>query len=215
MQRNWLARLGCAALFVGLALAFVPSAQAQRGMRGVGRGYVGQGSSYYGYYPYSGWNLGYGYGSYPGAYTYYGGPAYGTWTPGANYYPAPNYSMSPGNFSQPATAAQGNVPNANPMPATGQTGVQTQSMYQPSAGTALIVVRLPADAKLLIDDLPTTETGPVRQFVTPGALDPGKPYHYTLKAQWTENGQPVTRERKAEFQAGGQVNVDFMSGTEK
>jgi uncharacterized protein (TIGR03000 family) len=106
---------------------------------------------------------------------------------------------------------------------TMQPPTTTASMYAPMPGTmsgatqqtALITVRLPADAKLTVDDLPTNETGAVRQFVTPGALEAGKTYHYTLKAEWVDNGQPVKRERKVDFQAGGQVNVDFNSGSEQ
>jgi uncharacterized protein (TIGR03000 family) len=95
------------------------------------------------------------------------------------------------------------------------TPVTTESLFRPTPETALITVRLPADATLLVDDMPTTPTGRVRQFVTPGRLEPGKQYSYNLKAQWTENGQPVTRERKIDFQAGGQVNVDLMTGTQQ
>jgi len=205
--------------------------------------YYGYGSPYsmwnpgYGYGGYSGT---YGYAN-PG---YYGGTTgYGTTgyyyppstyysTPGFGYnsYPTYNYSTPTTNYATPSVAGvvnnqlnqypnlyppTGTVTQAQAMQAQPMQTMQTQSMYQPSAGTALITIRLPADAMLWVDDVQTTQTGPMRQFVTPGALTPGQTYHYTLKAQWNQNGQPVMRERKIDFQAGGQVNVDFTSGTEQ
>jgi uncharacterized protein (TIGR03000 family) len=88
-------------------------------------------------------------------------------------------------------------------------GMQTQSAYTPASNAARIVVRLPADAQLWVDDYQSTQTGPVRQLNTPASLEPGKTYHYTLKAQWNQNGQPVTQERAVSFQAGQSVDVDF------
>ena len=69
---------------------------------------------------------------------------------------------------------------------------------------------VPANAKLWVDDLPTTQTGTAREFVTPPSLEPGKTYRYTIRAQWEENGQPVTRERTVEFQAGKSIIVDAL-----
>jgi uncharacterized protein (TIGR03000 family) len=88
-------------------------------------------------------------------------------------------------------------------------GVQTQSAYAPATNAARIVVRLPADAQLWVDDYQSNQTGPVRQLNTPASLEPGRAYHYTLKAQWNQNGQPVTQERTVSFQAGQSVDVDF------
>jgi uncharacterized protein (TIGR03000 family) len=204
MRRNWLTQLGCLAGVAAVALTFVPAAHAQRMMRSDGRMYGGYQSGYVN--PYSGWNQGFGYGSYPGAYSNYSYPGYSSGIPGS-YYSMPGYYNAPST-----TAAAGNLPNQYQYPMAGAIN-QAQWMSPPTAGTALITVRLPADATLLVDDLPTTQTGPMRQFVTPGALEPGKPYHYNLKAQWTENGQPVTRERKVDFQAGGQAMVDFTRPT--
>jgi uncharacterized protein (TIGR03000 family) len=93
-------------------------------------------------------------------------------------------------------------------PGSGSTG--TQSLYRPPAGTASILVRLPANAKLWMNDQEmTTVSGPERQFVTPATLEPGKTYHFDLKSQWEESGQTVTRERGMDFQVGNQVIVDF------
>src|SRR5437868_6480169 len=76
-------------------------------------------------------------------------------------------------------------------------------------GTARITLQVPANAKVWVDDLPTSQTGAVREFVTPGVLEPSKTYRYTIRAQWEENGQTVTRERTVEFQSGSAVIVNL------
>jgi len=71
---------------------------------------------------------------------------------------------------------------------------------------ATIVVSLPADARLTIDDSPTTSTSSRRVFVSP-ALEPGKTYHYTLKAEATRDGKPVHVEERVTVQAGRETEV--------
>jgi uncharacterized protein (TIGR03000 family) len=75
--------------------------------------------------------------------------------------------------------------------------------------TAKVTVRLPADAKLWVDGQPTKQTGAVRQFVTPPVLRPGQPYQYKFRAEWAENGVPVSRERTVAVSAAKAVDVDF------
>jgi uncharacterized protein (TIGR03000 family) len=67
--------------------------------------------------------------------------------------------------------------------------------------TATIVVDLPADAKLLIDDTATTSTGANRVFQSP-ELKPGKTFHYTLTAEVVRNSKPVKIEQVIEVKAG-------------
>jgi uncharacterized protein (TIGR03000 family) len=66
---------------------------------------------------------------------------------------------------------------------------------------ATIVVELPADAKLLIDNAATNSTGGSRAFQSP-TLSPGKDYHYTLKAEVVRDGKPVQVERVVDVKAG-------------
>jgi len=235
MRRSWLRTLGGAALVAAVALMFVPVVQAQRMMRPGGQVMSGIQTGYNYAAPYMGWNQGFGYGNYPGGYANYNYGNLGNYPGnlGYNYsqmpnyygnYQTPNYSYQTPSYSgQPmygsSYPAQGYYnpsmasgtfypPNMNTM--TGVVG-QPQGFQQPQTppDNALITVRLRPDAKLMVDDMPTNETGPVRQFVIPGSLERGKTYHYNLKAEWNENGQPVKRERKVDFQAGGQVVVDF------
>jgi uncharacterized protein (TIGR03000 family) len=73
----------------------------------------------------------------------------------------------------------------------------------------ILVVRLPANAKLDIEDTPTKSTGEVRTYRSP-PLAPGKNYTYTLKATWKEGDKEVVRERSVAVHAGEVVRVDLF-----
>jgi uncharacterized protein (TIGR03000 family) len=153
-------------------------------------GYSRYGYPYYRYgvglglgYPYYYNNYGYGY-PYSYGYSY---PDYGS------YY-VPSYGAADAFPPAASTSAYPPAESAPP-PAT--------------AGSAHLTVQLPADARLWIDGQPTVQTGAVRTFETPANLDPARGYSYLLRAEWVENGQPVARERRVDFQAGGQVVVNM------
>jgi uncharacterized protein (TIGR03000 family) len=76
----------------------------------------------------------------------------------------------------------------------------------PTPGT--IVVELPSDAKLTIDDGATASTSSVRTFVTP-ELAPAKTFSYVLKAQIVRDGQTLTAEQKINVQAGVETRVNL------
>ena len=92
----------------------------------------------------------------------------------------------------------GKAPEKAPMP-----GQKKKSMLP---APATIVVELPADAKLLIDNEATTSTGNSRVFQSP-ALSPDKEYHYTLKAEIIRDGKPIKIERVVEVTAGNVTPV--------
>ncbi len=71
---------------------------------------------------------------------------------------------------------------------------------------ATIIVSLPADARLSIDDAPTTSTSERRVFVSP-ELNPGRQYHYTLKAEWNRDGKNVVVTKEVAVSAGNQTAV--------
>jgi uncharacterized protein (TIGR03000 family) len=78
--------------------------------------------------------------------------------------------------------------------------------------TATIVVSLPADAKLSVEDQPTTSKSERRTFVsTP--LQSGRQYYYTLKAEINRDGKPVTETRRVIVQAGKETQVKFDFNT--
>jgi uncharacterized protein (TIGR03000 family) len=161
-------------------------ALAQHHSSGGGGGNRGGGSSYHhdGGHNYHG---GYGYGGYG-----YGGFGLSLYSP---YYASPyyGYSLSPYLYANP-------VPNYYPPP--------NETLPPPSMLPASIVVLVPADAKVWFDDTLTRSTGESRTYDTP-PLTPDRVYHYTVRAQWTEKGQPVELTKQIDFQGGRQTVVDF------
>jgi uncharacterized protein (TIGR03000 family) len=120
------------------------------------------------------------------------------YTPETQPNQAPGTPPSPGNRS----AAEGPPPPAASPPVT-----------PPVTGAAQFTVRVPADAKLWVENFQSKQTGPVRVYHTPANLQTGKAYEYTFRAQWQENGQTVTRDRTARFGVGSELTVDFTRET--
>lgn len=71
---------------------------------------------------------------------------------------------------------------------------------------ATIVVSLPADAKLFVDDAVTTSTTATRAFASP-ALEQGKDYFYTLKAEVVRDGKTYSASRRVAVRAGEETAV--------
>jgi uncharacterized protein (TIGR03000 family) len=76
----------------------------------------------------------------------------------------------------------------------------------PKAAPARIVVNVPADAKLTIDDAATVSTSARRVFTSPD-LPMGREFHYTLKAEWTRDGKPVVISKQVVVRAGEETDV--------
>jgi uncharacterized protein (TIGR03000 family) len=74
--------------------------------------------------------------------------------------------------------------------------------------TSTIVVHLPAEAKLFVDNVACPLTSDERSFRTP-KLQPGRQYYYMLKAEVTRDGEPVVETKKIYVAAGKKVTVDF------
>jgi uncharacterized protein (TIGR03000 family) len=73
---------------------------------------------------------------------------------------------------------------------------------------ATIIVTLPAEAKLLIDDAATTSTTARRVFVSP-TLEPGKEYFYNLKVEFVRDGKTLNAAKKVSVTAGNETTVNF------
>jgi uncharacterized protein (TIGR03000 family) len=74
--------------------------------------------------------------------------------------------------------------------------------------SARVTVQLPADANLWVNDKACPLTSAKRSFVT-AALEPGRSYYYTLRAQVQRNGQLLTQTRRVDVVAGREVDVRF------
>jgi uncharacterized protein (TIGR03000 family) len=78
---------------------------------------------------------------------------------------------------------------------------------------AKLIVELPADAKLYIDDQPMKTTAAVRQFNTP-ELQPGLTYYYMVRVEVAKEGAPPqTVTRRVLVRAGEEVTADFKDMT--
>jgi uncharacterized protein (TIGR03000 family) len=77
---------------------------------------------------------------------------------------------------------------------------------QPKALSAAILVHLPADAKLTVDDHATTSTSATREFITP-PLERGRIFHYTLKAEFVRGGETIRVEKNVPVRADKETTV--------
>lgn len=75
---------------------------------------------------------------------------------------------------------------------------------------ARVVVRLPADARLWVDQVECPLPGTVRAFDTPD-LNPEQSYSYTLRVAVQRDGRTVEDSRRIDFASGQQVEVDFTN----
>ncbi len=118
-------------------------------------------------------------------------------------YAAPAVAYAAPAVAPAVPAAPAQVPQAipaQPKPVPSKVAVP--------ADKATVVVRLPKDAKLWVDEVSCPLTSDVRSFNTP-ALKTGRKYFYTLKAEVVRDGKPVTEARRVLVAAGKRVDVDF------
>lgn len=74
---------------------------------------------------------------------------------------------------------------------------------------ARVVVELPADAKLYIDNHLTRSSESVRSFRTP-ALAPGQTYYYELRAELVVDGKVYEQKRRVEVRPGQEIVERFQ-----
>lgn len=71
-----------------------------------------------------------------------------------------------------------------------------------------LVIEVPDDARVTIDDQPTQTTSEVRVFQTP-ELEPRKLYYYIVKVEVVRDGQTLTEQKRVLIQAGEEVKASF------
>lgn len=79
-----------------------------------------------------------------------------------------------------------------------------------TSSSALIEVRLPADAQLWFENTSTGQTGAYRRFQTP-PLSPGRELVYTVQVRWIVNGAELSRIEEVHVAAGGRYIVNFLT----
>lgn len=103
--------------------------------------------------------------------------------------------------SSPQAAAPSAVASAP------KNGPATQPVSIPT-NAARITVILPAEAKLLVDDVVCPLTSDVRSFNTP-TLQSGTSYFYVMKMEVEKDGRTITESRRVRMVAGQHVEVNF------
>jgi uncharacterized protein (TIGR03000 family) len=98
-----------------------------------------------------------------------------------------------------AAVGRGDVPAAP---------VAARPATQPAPVVSQVTVRLPAHARLYVNDDPCPLTSETRSFQTP-QLKPDKEYSYTLRVEVERQGQTFSEIKKVTFKAGKAVNVEF------
>ncbi len=76
-----------------------------------------------------------------------------------------------------------------------------------------IVVNLPADARLFVDNVECPLQGTVRAFNTPN-LDPSRVYMYTMRVELARDGQTVRDAQQITIVPGVDVQVNFNNVTQ-
>lgn len=76
--------------------------------------------------------------------------------------------------------------------------------------SATLVVHLPANARLYVNEALCSMTSATRTIRTP-RLEAGRNYTYTIKTEVVRGGQTVVQTRQVTFQAGNRILVDFSA----
>jgi uncharacterized protein (TIGR03000 family) len=73
---------------------------------------------------------------------------------------------------------------------------------------ARLIVEVPSDARLYVDDHLMKSTTEKRVFTTP-QLRRGQTYYYILRAEVTRDGKPISESRRVTLRAGQSVRASF------
>ncbi len=161
---------------------------------------------------YGGWGGCYGcWGCFGGCFGCFGG-CYGCWGGYGGYgyggvgmaYPG---SVYPGGMMAPGAATPGAATPYEQLPPA-KDGKDKKNGTTLDTTKAKLVVELPANAKLFIDDMPMKNATGVRSFNTP-SLEPGQAYYYMVRVETVREGKTVSETRRVVVRAGQVARADF------
>jgi uncharacterized protein (TIGR03000 family) len=164
-----------------------------------GRGFCGcYGGGYGGCY---GGCYGGGWGGYAGGcYGCYGGwSCYGT-----------GYGCGGGGYYGPSVVPNGGGMKGGVMPEKLGPPSKQDPAKQDQASRAKVIIDVPAQAKLYIDDQPMSNKTGQRTFVTP-PLERGQTYFYDVKIVLTVDGQEKAQTQRVVLRAGEVVAAQFST----
>jgi uncharacterized protein (TIGR03000 family) len=122
-------------------------------------------------------------------------------------YAAPVYTGCTGYAvpaAGPTVVGYAGTPRYSDLPATGI----PEAVATLPANRGQVVVRVPADAKLFADGQATQLSGTERVFLTPD-LSGSRDFQYTLKVEYTINGETKSDSKQVVVRAGHRTIVDF------
>jgi uncharacterized protein (TIGR03000 family) len=97
--------------------------------------------------------------------------------------------------------------------APGQTVAAAAKSSKDNFGLAtnrsMIIVYLPADATLFVNEQASSPGANVRSFITPEMIDLTKNYYYTVRVELNRNNRTLTETQKVYFHPGREVEVNF------
>jgi uncharacterized protein (TIGR03000 family) len=165
------------------------------------------GGSYYGA-PYGPGCLGYWYGSCGGCWGGYGGG----WGGYDNYcFGCHGCYGCYGGFGCAGYSPYGPMqmaPEQIPAPKVEDKDKKKEGSSSVAPDRAKVIVQLPADAKLYVDDHPINATPDNQVFSTP-RLERGQTYYYEVRAEAVRDGKTVVESKRILVKAGEQVTVAF------
>jgi uncharacterized protein (TIGR03000 family) len=137
------------------------------------------------------------------------------WGPGS-YHPYPVESFVPAGPGIPGVPGVGvpaapGAPGAEPVPPTPpKKDGEKPKEGEVSLSRAKLVVEVPADAKLYIDDQLMKTTSSKRVFSTP-TLAQGQAYYYEVRVEVVRDGKPVSETKRVIVRAGEEARANFAS----
>jgi uncharacterized protein (TIGR03000 family) len=85
-------------------------------------------------------------------------------------------------------------------------------MYHPTYGplrnSALLNVKVPAEAKVFVNGRATTSTGEDREYISRD-LQPGARYSYKVRAEFVRDGKEISEEKTVQLTAGQNSAISF------
>ena len=157
--------------------------------------------SCYGYYGgcYGGYSC---YGCY-GGYSCYGGYGFSDYAPG---YAVPAGPGGPEKVMPP----DGTTAPTKKLDGTDKKGDRTdkKGREEASADSAKLIVELPDNARLFVDDRPVENVATRRTFVTP-SLQQGHAYYYILRAEVVRDGKTRSESKRVIVRPGEVVRASF------
>ena len=151
---------------------------------------------------------GHGHGGHFGGHSHFGGHGHFGYGHSYGHYHARPYYYYPFNYYRP----YGVYPYGYYGDGDYYSDLQPRRQYtvsRPATDVARVEVRMPdSNGTVWIQGKQMSSKGAVRRFTSP-TLDSATEYVYTVRAEWNDNGRPVTDQRKVAVRADSSAVVDF------